>query len=254
MTNTIYDHPLYYDILFGWDRSGEAAFYDQIFTLAGVGRDEPVLEVASGTGQIAIRLARLNRPVSALEISAGMLAYLGDRASTEGVEVRRIRDDMRSFSDDVCYGAALNPLSSFRLLQTDHDASRHLEVMAAAIRSGGIYVLDLEFRERMNEPPITTNEEWVMSRGHISVRATDERIYVNDQGRQIELRWGVEGHLRNYTCEAFASLISRNGSFVIESWHPEAGREGDEGVSKFNADRPAGSCSHGRTMVVLRRL
>jgi hypothetical protein len=105
----------------------------------------------------------------------------------------------------------------------------------------------------MDEPPVTTTDEWMMSRGDISICATDDLIYVDDHGRRIELLWGAEGHLRNYTCETFSSLISRNGRFRVESWHPEVGREGEEEVSVFDAEQAAGSCSRGRTMVVLRR-
>ena len=253
MTKTIYDYPLYYDILFGWDRSAEAAFYDCVFERAGVDRDELVLEVACGTGQIAIRLAGLNRSVVGMDNSPGMLAYLESRASAEGAVIRTVCADMTTFSDRVVYGAAFNPLSSFRLLQTDDEAESHLQAMAASLRVGGLYVLDLEFRERMDEPPTTTDQEWEMSRWGITVRATDDLIYVDDHGRKLELPWGEGGHLRNYTCAAFVDLVSASGSFVIESCHPEGGREGDEGVSVFDPDKPSASCSAGRAMVVLRR-
>ena len=57
--DTIYDHPLYYDILFGWDRDAEAGFYTSLFATYGVVPGDRVLELACGTGQIARRLARL---------------------------------------------------------------------------------------------------------------------------------------------------------------------------------------------------
>lgn len=253
MTNTIYDYPLYYDVLFGWDRTREAAFYDRIFELAGIDTRESILEVAAGTGEIAVRLALLGRPVAALDISNDMLACLSEKAGRAGVTIPCACDDMRSFSHSTVYGGAFNPLSSFRLLQTDEDADRHLASMAAAIRSGGVYVLDLDFLETLDDPAITASEEWVMSRDDITIRATNERIFVEDQGRHIELAWGVEEHLRGYTCDSFSRLASRSGCFHIESWHPEAGRSGEEEVSVFDAERSADSYSTGRTMVVLRR-
>ena len=48
---TIYDFPLYYDILFGWDRTIEADFYSAVFSQNEVAKSEPMLEVACGTGQ-----------------------------------------------------------------------------------------------------------------------------------------------------------------------------------------------------------
>ncbi len=54
---SIYDFPLYYDVLFGWDRDTEASFYDSTLRRYGVPAGGRVLEVACGTGQVALRLA-----------------------------------------------------------------------------------------------------------------------------------------------------------------------------------------------------
>ena len=51
-SDTIYDHPHYYDILFGFDRSKEAEFYEHTFARCGVARGEPVLEVAAGPARV----------------------------------------------------------------------------------------------------------------------------------------------------------------------------------------------------------
>lgn len=254
MTDTIYDYPAYYDILFSWDRSAEARFYDRILDRAGVHEDEPILEVACGTGRIAIQLARVGRSVVGLDIERNMLTFLESQAQTVGVTVRTICADMTTFSDDALYGAAINPLSSFRLLHSDAEAESHLSAVARSLRSGGAYVLDLEFRDRVEDPPVTTDDEWEMTRDGVTVKATDEVIHVDDHGRELELKWGTQDHLRNYTCATFADRVAAVPSLVIESWHPEAGREGEDGVSVFDADKPLDSCAGGRAMVVLRKI
>ena len=253
-TDTIYDHPLYYDILFDWDRSAEAVFYNRIFELNGVGDDEAILEVACGTGQIAKRLARLNRSVTGMDISEDMLAFLNDSSGAEGLTVRTVQADMTSFSDDIIYGAAFNPMSSFRLLQSDGQAEAHLASMAASLRIGGVYVLDLDFRERIDDPSITTEESWEMNRAGVSVYGTNDVIYVDDNGSKLELQWGAEGHLRNYTVATFIDRVRAVESYVIHAWHPETGRAGEDGVSVFEAENPAASIHAGRAMVVLRRV
>jgi SAM-dependent methyltransferase len=129
---TLYDHPLYYDILFGWDRTLEAAFYHRLFERAGMGLREPVLEVACGTGQIARRLASLGRDVTGLDLSPDMLAFLTEQARAEGVVVETLCADMTNFSSDRLYGAAFNPMSSFRLLHSDETAVSHLRDYAVA--------------------------------------------------------------------------------------------------------------------------
>jgi len=55
---TIYDYPLYYDILFGWDRNAEANFYDTAFQHHGAPRGGNIIEIGCGTGQAAVRLAK----------------------------------------------------------------------------------------------------------------------------------------------------------------------------------------------------
>lgn len=163
-----------------------------------------VLEVACGTGQIARRLARMKRDVTGMDLSPRMLAFLREQASIDGISIRTVCADMTTFASDRSYAAAFNPMSSFRLLQTDAQAQAHLRAMAAALR--------------------------------------------------IVLRWGVEGHLRNYTASAFVDRIAAMPSWRIESWYPEVARIGEESISTFDADDPKQSPSPGRVMVLLRRI
>ncbi len=251
---TIYDYPQYYDLLFGWDRSAEAQFYHRIFERAGIESGEPLLEVACGTGRIAIELARQGHNVTGMDIRADMLTFLEARAAAAGTSVRTVRADMTTFADSVTYAGAYNPMSSLRILQTDTELDAHLAAMATALGVGGLYVLDMDFADRMDAPPITTEEAWEMTGAGITVRATDELIYVNDNGVALSLEWGSDNHLRNYTCATFTDRLNACRSFVVQSWHPESGRAGTEGISVFDAEQPVPVCTSGRTMVVLRRV
>lgn len=77
VNDVVYDHRLYYDILFSWDRSEEALFFCA---------------------------------------------------------------DMTRFSADGVYGAAYNPMSSFRMLFPDAEAEAHLRAVSQSLRRGGVYV------------------------------------------------------------------------------------------------------------------
>jgi len=72
---------------------------------------------------------------------------------------------MTTFVTAVKFAAAYNPMSSFRLLQSDTAAEMHLRTMAAALQPGGVYVLDMTFLSNADEPAITTDESWEMTRG-----------------------------------------------------------------------------------------
>ena len=93
-----------------------------------------------------------------------------------------------------------------------------------------------------------------MNRAGVSVYDTNDVIYVDDNGSKLELQWGAEGHLRNYTVATFIDRVRAVESYVIHAWHPETGRAGEDGVSVFEAENPAASIHAGRAMVVLRRV
>lgn len=250
-SETIYDHPLYYDILFGWDRSREAEFYHEVLLRNGIAPGERILEVACGTGQVGLRLARRGWSVTGLDVRPEMIAFLSERAAAEGVRIDTLRADMTAFEVTSPFAAACNPMSSFRLLESDADVDAHLRCVAAALRPGAVYVLDLELSRSLEEPAPTTNESWEMAREGITVRAENESVQVVDGGAERVLAWGEEGHLRAYTPASFGKRVAASGAFGIESWHPES--RGANGVGEFRVDLESRSPGVGRGMAVLRR-
>jgi SAM-dependent methyltransferase len=248
---TIYDHPRYYDILFGFDRSREAAFYDHTFARCAIARGERILEVACGPARVARLLARRGHRVTGLDRSPAMLALAREEASAEALALETLCADMTSFSSPLAFAAAYNPLSSFRLLHHDAEADAHLACVAAALRPGGVYVLDLALQASAGEPVVTTEEGWEMRRGEVTVRGENDAVWVSDAGVQLRLAWGAEAHLRGYTASAFAERVRDCPGFAIESWHPEASRA--TGVSEFDLEGAAHPPPAGRVMVVLRR-
>ena len=250
-TETIYDHPQYYDLLFGWDRSKEIDFYHRTLERCQVATGGRIFEVACGTGRVALGLAQRGWRVTGLDISPRMLAFLRERAAAETVRVETFCADMTTFSTERRFAAAYNPMSSFRLLHDECAAEAHLRRIAGAVVSGGVYVLDMEFAASAEMVPITTNEPWEMTRGPVTVRAENDAVYVNDGGVEQVLAWGIEAHLRTYTASAFREQVEAVGDLTVESWHPEWSRA--TGVSEFDVVPSANARGFGRAMVVLRR-
>ena len=249
---TIYDYPVYYDILFGWDRSKEAGFYHAAFERHGVRAGDRILEVACGTGQVARRLARRGWRVTGLDLKPGMLAFLQESAAREGLPIETLCSDMTTLSSEAKFGAAYNPMSSFRLLQTDDDAETHLRAMAAVLEPGGIYVLDMEFHDETQEPARNAGEAWSMTRDKVTVRAQEDTVHVSDDGVERVLPWSSDKHLRDYSSASFAERVGAITELRIEAWHPE--RQGPSGISEFDLERTTEAPAAGRTMVILRRL
>ena len=250
-SDTIYDHPRYYDILFGFDRSKEAEFYERTFARCGVARSERVLEVAAGPARVARLLAGRGWRVTALDYSAEMLALARREAAAEAVALEMLRADMTAFPPEPGFAAAYNPISSFRLLHSDAEVDAHLRCMAATLRPGGVYVLDVAFVASEGEPSHTTDEGWEMTRGDVTVRGENDGVTVSEGGVQRRLAWGSAAHLRNYTWGGFAERLAACPDLAFESWHPERSRA--TGVSEFEDEGRAGRPGVGRAMLVLRR-
>ncbi len=248
---SLYDHPLYYDILFGWDRDGEAAFYDACLRHHGVAARAPVLDVGCGSGQMALRLARLGWQVIGLDLSPDMLAFLSAQARDANVSVRELCADMCDFTLAKPVAAAYCTLSSLRMLASDDDVAAHLRAIAGALRPGGVYVLDLTFEE----PGVGTadDEAWTMSRGPVVVAATADGCRVTDPEREgvLELGWGPP--LRPCSAGAFLALLERAGDLELLASYPDV-RASDREVSIFDVSQPRERPGPGRQMLALGRL
>lgn len=77
----------------------------------------PILELACGSGRIAVPLASDGHTVVGLDLSAAMLTRARDRAERAGVEVGLIEGDIRDFSLDRTFALILIPFSSFLHLE-----------------------------------------------------------------------------------------------------------------------------------------
>jgi len=248
----IYDHPLYYDILFGWDRDAEAAFYAASFRAHGVPANGRLLETAGGTGQVARRLARRGFRVLAIDINPAMTAFLSNAAAEEGAIVEAITGDMTDFALAEPVDGAFCPMGSFCVLGSDTLALAHLECMRRCMKPGGVYILDIGFAAAPQATLLDSVECWSMERGSVTVASQGKTIHVADKDRGVELTldWG-EG-LRVYTAAQMLALVEKSGVFQIAGWHPQL-RPGGEGISRFERGVMEPRPGLGRGMLVLRR-
>jgi SAM-dependent methyltransferase len=89
---SLYDDPALYDLVMPPD--GSEAFY---LAEAQEHGDGPVLELACGTGRVAIPIARSGREVVGVDASPAMLAAAAEKAVAAGVALTLVEGDMRRF-------------------------------------------------------------------------------------------------------------------------------------------------------------
>jgi SAM-dependent methyltransferase len=124
------------------DWPGEIDFYRDWARRAGAA-GHTVLEVACGTGRVAIRLARDGVDVVGVDISEAMLAIA--RQKSAGMRnVRWVRDDMRSLDLEETFGMAIIPGHSFQNILTADDQVATLRSIRRHLIPGGTLVVHLD--------------------------------------------------------------------------------------------------------------
>ena len=130
-----------------------AAYYDtvaaggdddiELFAGLWAGTGGRVLDLATGTGRVAVALALLGAEVTALDISGPMLELSRRRSAAAGVSVRWVQADMRDYAPGERYDLIVCAADSFLHLPDRTSQRAALHRAADGLAEGGRLVLDL---------------------------------------------------------------------------------------------------------------
>jgi SAM-dependent methyltransferase len=127
------------------DWPGEISFYRKLAAKAHA-EGQAVLEVACGTGRVAIRLAGAGFAVMGLDLSEAMLDVAREKSA--GLDnIRWAQGDMRSFDLGEAFGLAIIPGHSFQNLLTAADQAACLASIRRHLVPGGQLVVHLDHPE-----------------------------------------------------------------------------------------------------------
>lgn len=141
-TTEFYVDPVYYDHEFK-NRSADVDWYVEQY----LDTDGPVLELAVGSGRIALKAVRAGAEVWGIDLSQPMLARAAARRAklpkARRAKLHLARADMRAFAFDRRFALVSCPFNAFMHLYTREDAERCLAAAKAALAPGGLFVLDV---------------------------------------------------------------------------------------------------------------
>lgn len=102
-----------------------------------------ILELACGTGQIAVQLAKAGHRVTGFDLSEDMLVLAQERMEAEGVSFELLQGDMRELDDigrfDVCTCFS----DSLCYLDNESDVAAVFEGVHANLKEGGLFLFDV---------------------------------------------------------------------------------------------------------------
>jgi glycine/sarcosine N-methyltransferase len=229
-----------YDRMTGFDQRFEREMpaFRQIVDRYGI---RSAVDAGCGTGFLSVLLARLGITVTAADLSALMLQALEERAAASGLAIRVLASSFQDIGRQVsppvdavfCLG------NSLPHLLTEDDLRASLRSFAAALRSGGMLVL-----QTLNYDRILAVRERVQNvrevSGTIYVRFYDfegELIRFNiltlsrkagaigTDLRSIVLRPVLKEPLLSLLVEAGFPAPVISGSIAGEPFHPETSRD-----------------------------
>ena len=165
--------------------------------------DGPVVELAVGTGRVALEVARaIGGGVLGVDSSPAMLAEARARAEEAGVDLQLREQDMRDFELDEPAALIYCPFRSLLHLPTWSDRRRVFERVAAALRPGGrfawnTFVFSPFIASRLHDQRVRhgdSSDLWERSR----YVPADNRIDVEawkgeDEPRLLSLWWVSRG-------------------------------------------------------------
>jgi len=224
-----YDHPEYYEAIFGTDTEREMDFLLEVHRRYGTG-GKCLLEPACGAGRLVAEAARRGYQVVGYDISEKMLAHARQRlAPARRRKVRLYPSRMEDFFRPELEGRvdlAFNLVSTFRYLDSEKAALAHLEGTRRLLRPEGLYVLGFHLTDYEREKP--EHERWVECLGKDTVvcnthegvpdrrlrrSSMRNRLRITGPGKDllIETHW----YFRTYDLAQARRLFRRAGLRVL---------------------------------------
>ena len=138
VVSSIYRSGKVYDLLYPGDAAGPTFWLELAQTYG-----DPVLEIMSGTGFIAIPLAQAGHAVTGLEMAEPMLVEAERKSQAAGVAITWLRGDARAFELGRQFRLILLPSNSICHLLTREDLEACLVTVARHLHPEGRFALNI---------------------------------------------------------------------------------------------------------------
>ena len=182
----------YYDALVK-DDEATSSWVSLIHTYLPKGK---VMELACGSGEITIALAKQGYEVSASDISEDMIKEAKKKAGSE--LIRWSVMDMSDIQDQNIYDGILCLCDSFNYLLNDAQVDQMLKGVYTHLSKQGVFIMDMHSMDRLDEFEEEYNEAGKIM-GHEyqwTIYAVEDRVYQNfafyDEAGRVTLEQHIQ--------------------------------------------------------------
>lgn len=202
--------------------------------LAELAGDEPALELAVGTGRVALALAARGVRVHGVELSPHMLEQLTAKPEAHTVEVTL--GDMTSTRVDVTCSLVYLVFNTIMNVTTLDEQVAVFENASAHLRPGGCFVIELVVPQLRRLPPGELARVFTLEAEHVGVETFDDVVsqiswshhWIGASGRMV-----THSAPYRYIWPAELELMGRLAGFRLRD------RWADWNRSPFTNDSPS---------------
>jgi len=209
---TLYDHYAQ-----AYDDSGQIAFslrmipyLDQLLQRHPV-QGRSMLDLACGTGTVAMSYAQQGWEVYAVDASAGMLDQARRKAKESGLDLSFSQQDMRHFVLPHRVALVTCLYDSLNYMLTEQDLGKAFAQVSGALLPGGLFLGDMNTQ-------VTLEEVW-----------GNNTFFVDREGMSLILRSGYETETRLSTVHIVGFMKRPEGTYErFDEHHTEIAYEADQ--------------------------
>ena len=200
------------------DWPGEIEFYQGLASEVRL-KGDSMLEVACGTGRVAIRLAQEGTHIVGLDLSSKMLEVAKEK-SKDITNIRLVQADMCAFDLGETFGLVIIPGHAFMNLNTPQEQVDCLLCIHRHLKPGGRMVVHLDHQS-------IENFVWLGSivGEKAGVFEPAEQFFHTQTGRQIRAfrAWAYEPSTQTAICSTAWEAIAADGQ-VVDRWQTKSDR------------------------------
>ena len=229
-----YDHPEWYEAGFLKETPNEAKFLEDAFKKFVPFPVERVVEAGCGSGRLVREMAKRGYAVTGIDLNEQSLKYCDKKLKEIGCRAVLAKQYMTSFKFDQPFDAAFNAINTFRHLETEEAALKHLKCVASNLRTGGIFILSLHLVP--HDGDLWGTERWSVKTPEYSIKYALTVTEIDEPNRietlkiTMKVQQGNKEHLlvdhiklRLYDVEQIKSLLAKAKEFelvgVYDFWY-----------------------------------
>ena len=201
------------------DQSTPAAVEPVVDFLSALAGDGPALELGVGTGRIALPLAARGVPVHGIDLSAAMLARLGEKPG--GEKVGTTIGDMATTRVPGEFALVYLLCNTIMNLTTQAEQVACFKNAAAQLAAGGVFVINSVLPDLRRLPPGETTVMFAHSENHVGFDEYDvvNQGLVSHHFRRIDGQFRYSSAPFRYVWPAELDLMAEIAGLTLrERW------------------------------------